>query len=66
VDQLTSPVRWTESVRTMLQLGATRFLEVGPGNVLTGMLKRIDRAAEGRGTALGTADAVERFLDGGA
>jgi [acyl-carrier-protein] S-malonyltransferase len=66
VDQLTSPVRWTDSVRTMLQLGATRFLEVGPGNVLTGMLKRIDRAAEGRGTALGTADAVERFLDGGA
>jgi [acyl-carrier-protein] S-malonyltransferase len=65
VDQLTSPVRWTASVRTMLQLGATRFLEIGPGNVLTGMLKRIDRAAEGRGTALGTADAVEAFLQGG-
>ncbi|MDB4951988.1 MAG: malonyl CoA-acyl carrier protein transacylase [Gemmatimonadetes bacterium] len=62
VQQLTSPVRWTASVRTMLQLGVERFVEIGPGKVLTGMLKRIDRAAEGRGTALGTADAVEAFL----
>jgi [acyl-carrier-protein] S-malonyltransferase len=62
VQQLTSPVRWTASVRTMLGLGVESFLEVGPGKVLTGMLKRIDRAAEGRGTALGTADAVEAFL----
>jgi [acyl-carrier-protein] S-malonyltransferase len=63
VEQLTSPVRWTESVRTMLQMGAERFLEIGPGKVLTGMLKRIDRAAEGRGTPLGTADAVQSLLD---
>ncbi|HEX2093569.1 MAG TPA: ACP S-malonyltransferase [Longimicrobiaceae bacterium] len=62
VRQLTSTVRWTDSVRTLLQLGVTRFLEVGPGKVLTGMLKRIDRAAEGRGTPLGTADAVEAYL----
>ena len=66
VDQLTSAVRWTQSVRTMLQMGAERFLEVGPGKVLTGMLKRIDRAAEGRGIALGTAEQVEAFLNGGA
>jgi [acyl-carrier-protein] S-malonyltransferase len=65
IEQLTSPVQWTASVRTMLQLGATRFLEVGPGKVLTGMLKRIDKAAEGRGTVLGTADAVEAFLQAG-
>ena len=64
VEQLTSPVRWTESVRTMLQMGAERFLEVGPGKVLVGMLKRIDRAAEGRGAAVGTADAIESLLNG--
>ncbi len=64
VAQLTSPVRWTESVRTMLQLGAERFVEVGPGKVLTGMLKRIDRAAEGRGTPAGTADQLRTLLNG--
>jgi [acyl-carrier-protein] S-malonyltransferase len=62
VQQLTSAVRWTGCVRTMLQLGVERFVEVGPGKVLTGMLKRIDKAAEGRGTALGTADALEDFI----
>jgi len=64
VDQLTSTVRWTHSVRTMLQMGAERFLEVGAGKVLTGMLKRIDKAAEGRGVALGTSEQVEAFLNG--
>ena len=62
VDQLTSPVRWTQSVQTMLQMGAERFLEVGTGKVLIGMLKRIDKAAEGRGVALGTADAIEQLI----
>ena len=62
VQQLTSTVRWTDSVRIMLQLGVTRFLEVGPGKVLTGMLKRIDRAAEGRGVPLGTPESIESFL----
>ncbi|HEX8392416.1 MAG TPA: ACP S-malonyltransferase [Longimicrobium sp.] len=64
VEQLTSPVRWTQSVRTMLQMGAERFLEVGSGKVLVGMLKRIDAAANGRGVALGTADAVAEYLNG--
>jgi [acyl-carrier-protein] S-malonyltransferase len=62
VEQLTSAVRWTASVRTMLGLGVTRFLEVGTGKVLTGMLKRIDPAAAGTGTALGTAEQLEAFL----
>ncbi|HEY0017512.1 MAG TPA: ACP S-malonyltransferase [Longimicrobium sp.] len=65
VDQLTSPVRWTQSVQTMLQMGAERFLEVGAGKVLTSMLKRIDRAAEGRGVAVGTADAIEKLMGNG-
>jgi [acyl-carrier-protein] S-malonyltransferase len=65
VEQLTSPVRWTQSVRTMLQMGAERFVEVGAGKVLVGMLKRIDPAANGRGVALGTADAIAEYLNGG-
>jgi [acyl-carrier-protein] S-malonyltransferase len=62
VQQLTSAVRWTQCVQTMLALGVTRFVEVGTGKVLTGLLKRIDPAASGRGTALGTAAEVEAFL----
>ena len=41
--QLTYPVKWTESVQNMISDGAQNFYEVGPGNVLTGLLKRIDR-----------------------
>ncbi len=41
VAQLTASVRWTASVRHMAALGATRFVEVGPGEVLTGLVKRI-------------------------
>lgn len=51
--QLTSPVRWTATIRTMRDHGVARFIELGPGNVLTGLLRRIDRDAEGQ--ALGTA-----------
>ncbi len=39
--QLTSPVRWTQSVKAMLADGATNFTEIGPGNVLQGLIKRI-------------------------
>jgi [acyl-carrier-protein] S-malonyltransferase len=63
VEQLTSAVRWSYSVRTMLELGVTRFLEVGTGKVLTGMLKRIDPAAAGLGAPLGTAEQVQAFVD---
>jgi len=45
--QLTSPVHWTESVRWMIDHGVERFIEVGPGSVLTGLLRRIDRKVEG-------------------
>ena len=44
--QLTSPVRWTESMRWMIAQGVTRFVEVGPKDVLTGLLRRIDRKVE--------------------
>ena len=45
--QLTSPVRWTQSVKAMLADGATEFTELGPGTVLQGLVKRIS-GAEGR------------------
>ncbi len=46
VRQIESPVRWVETVRAMLGLGATRFVECGPGKVLAGLNKRIDKQAE--------------------
>jgi len=49
--QLNSRVRWTESIRYMIDQGVTAFLELGSDSVLTGLLKRIDRQA--RGIALG-------------
>lgn len=41
--QLTSPVKWTQSIQNMIKDGATNFIEVGPGNVLQGLVKKIDR-----------------------
>jgi len=43
IRQVTSPVRWTESVERLLSLGVTTFVEVGPGKVLTGLIKSISR-----------------------
>jgi [acyl-carrier-protein] S-malonyltransferase len=45
VKQLTSPVRWTDTVRYLAREGVTRFVEVGPGNVLAGLVKRISENA---------------------
>ena len=44
--QVASPVRWVESVQRMVSMGVKRFVEVGPGNVLTGLIKRIDANVE--------------------
>ncbi len=44
--QLTSPVRWTQSVRNMLAAGADEFLEIGPGSVLQGLIGRIAKSEE--------------------
>lgn len=46
IAQLTAPVKWTQSVQNMIKDGATHFIEVGPGNVLQGLIKKIDRSAE--------------------
>ena len=44
--QLTAPVKWTQSVQNMIKDGATEFIEVGPGKVLQGLVKKIDRNAQ--------------------
>lgn len=43
IAQLTGPVRWTQTVKHMMEDGATLFTEVGPGNVLQGLVKKVDR-----------------------
>ena len=45
VEQVTSSVRWEESIRHLLARGFTRFIELGPGTALTGFMKRIDKNA---------------------
>jgi len=42
--QLTAPVKWTQSIQNMIKDGATEFIEVGPGNVLQGLMRQIDRS----------------------
>lgn len=46
LDQLLNPVRWTQTLRNMLGSGADSFVEVGPGKVLQGLVKRTERSAE--------------------
>lgn len=46
IAQLTAPVKWTQSVQQMVADGATQFIEVGPGKVLQGLVKKIHAAAE--------------------
>lgn len=46
VDQLTAPVRFTQAARELVREGVRTFVEVGPGNVLSGLVKRIDRSVK--------------------
>jgi [acyl-carrier-protein] S-malonyltransferase len=46
VEQLTAPVRFTQATRELIRGGAKTFVEVGPGNVLSGLVKRIDRGVK--------------------
>ncbi len=62
--QLLSTVRWEETARALLDWGATRFLEIGPGKVLTGLVRALDRRANC--IPLGDAAQVDAFLAGGA
>ena len=46
IDQLTGPVRWTQSIESMIKDGATKFTEVGPGKVLQGLIAKINKTVE--------------------
>lgn len=52
INQLTAPVKWTQSIQHMLADGASLFTEVGPGKVLQGLVKKIDRSAETASAAI--------------
>jgi [acyl-carrier-protein] S-malonyltransferase len=62
VRQLTAPVRWAEGVERIRGEGIVDFVELGPGKVLTGLLRRIDRSIAG--AAIGKPEDVERFSEG--
>jgi [acyl-carrier-protein] S-malonyltransferase len=49
IAQLTSPVRWTQSVQNMIAAGANHFVELGPGSVLQGLIGKIDRSVQTEG-----------------
>lgn len=46
IDQVSRPVRWQESIEAMVAAGVTLFVEIGPGKVLTGLIRRIDKSAK--------------------
>ena len=54
ISQLTAPVRWTQSVQQMIADGASHFTEVGPGKVLQGLVRKINREAETASATFGT------------
>jgi [acyl-carrier-protein] S-malonyltransferase len=63
IDQLTTPVRFTQAALELIRLGATTFVEVGPGTVLSGLLKRIDRDVRAVSVnSLAGLDALEESL----
>ena len=51
IDQLTGPVRWTQSIQAMIRDGASRFTEAGPGKVLQGLILKIDKEVEVEGVS---------------
>lgn len=60
VTQMTAPVRWVADVRALADAGVTSFVEIGPGTVLTGLVKRIIKDADAR--AIGTPDDIIAYL----
>lgn len=59
IDQVPNPVRWEQIVRSLIDLGVTHFVEVGPGRVLTGLLRNIDRSV--RGSSLEDLKSLEKL-----
>jgi [acyl-carrier-protein] S-malonyltransferase len=61
VEQLTSMVRWVESIQYMIAQGVTAFVEIGPKNVLTGLMRRIDKSV--RTVNVENVEGVKAFLE---
>jgi len=61
VDQLTAPVKFTQAASALARDGARTFVEVGPGNVLSGLLKRIDRSV--KAIPVNSMAAVEQLVE---
>jgi [acyl-carrier-protein] S-malonyltransferase len=59
--QLVSPVRWRQSIQHMADAGATTFIELGPGAVLTGLIKRI--VPDARGISISTPEDIDKLLE---
>jgi len=59
LDQITSPVRWAASIERMAASGVEKFVEIGPGNVLAGLCRRINRGLEV--VSIGTAEDIKAF-----
>jgi [acyl-carrier-protein] S-malonyltransferase len=59
VDQLTAPVRFTQSATELMREGVRTFVEVGPGNVLSGLVKRIDKSV--KAVSVNSIEALERL-----
>ncbi|MDB0602212.1 ACP S-malonyltransferase [Tenacibaculum maritimum] len=52
IKQLTAPVRWTQSIQQMIADGGTEFIEIGPGKVLQGLMRKIDRSVTASGVSV--------------
>ncbi len=52
IAQLTGPVRWTQCIQAMIKDGGTEFIEVGPGKVLQGLMRKIDRSVTASGVSI--------------
>jgi [acyl-carrier-protein] S-malonyltransferase len=59
IEQLTAPVRFTQAAQALIREGVTTFIEIGPGNVLSGLIKRIDRSV--KTISVGTSADVEKL-----
>src|SRR5207302_8948218 len=59
VEQLTAPVRFTHAAQALMKEGVNTFVEVGPGNVLSGLVKRLDRSV--RTISVDTPDALDKL-----
>jgi [acyl-carrier-protein] S-malonyltransferase len=59
VEQLTAPVRYTQAVQALIREGVQTWVEIGPGNVLSGLVKRIDRSA--KTIAVSTPESLEKL-----